>query len=333
MFLSLGVSLIAAFPRLLRSTTIRWDDFLHAFVFMFVYSIICWFLHVQLRNYRERNWPESNRLLYTVFSILLVAMVAWLYSILFPKSVWGALHLEEVLPSRRILVVLIRATVVSSFYYFIIHALKVWSQKQQHELEIERLKQAELKANLASLKEQISPHFLFNTLSTLSTLTKEPIVKDYVNQLARVYRYTLQVKDENVVTLASELAFMEAYVYILKMRLEDAVDVQFEIPETSLNSLIPPLTLQELIENAVKHNVTALDKPLRIRLSVADEYLRITNNRQPRISVPYSAGVGLNNIAQRYQLLFRAEVVFEQTATAFNVYLPIIAHERSDFGR
>lgn len=333
MFLSLGVSLIAAFPRLLRSTTIRWDDFLHAFVFMFVYSIICWFLHVQLRNYRERNWPESNRLLYTVFSILLVAMVAWLYSILFPKSVWGALHLEEVLPSRRILVVLIRATVVSSFYYFIIHALKVWSQKQQHELEIERLKQAELKANLASLKEQISPHFLFNTLNTLSTLTKEPIVKDYVNQLARVYRYTLQVKDENVVTLASELAFMEAYVYILKMRLEDAVDVQFEIPETSLNSLIPPLTLQELIENAVKHNVTALDKPLRIRLSVADEYLRITNNRQPRISVPYSAGVGLNNIAQRYQLLFRAEVVFEQTATAFNVYLPIIAHERSDFGR
>lgn len=322
--LSLGVSFIAAFPRLLRSEVITWPSFLNSVIYTGLFSLFCWFAHFILMDSKRLNRIFPNKFWYGFLSVCFIGLTAYLYNILFSETVAETLQLKNLAPDKKLLVVLLRGFIISGFYYFIIYFLHVSEAKQKHQLEIEQLKQAELKANLASLKEQISPHFLFNTLNTLSTLTQETVVKDFVNELANVYRYVLAYKDENVATVQQELDFIGSYLYIVKTRLEDSIGITIQVEQEILNTRIPPLTLQILIENAIKHNVASMQHPLKIRIYNTGRELIISNNFQPKQSVSHSTGTGLDNIAQRYQLLFGQEIVIEKNAADFSVKLPII---------
>lgn len=322
--LSLGVSFIAAFPRLLRTEVIDWPSFLNSVIYTEFFSLFCWFGHFFLMDNQKLNKLFPNKFWYGFLSITVVGLSAYVYNLLFPETISSALPLNHLAPGKKLIVLLVRGLVISGFYYFIIYSLHVLDEKQKHKLEIEQLKQAQLKANLSSLKEQISPHFLFNTLNTLSTLTREVSVKDFVNELANVYRYVLTYKDENVATIKQELDFIESYLYIIKTRLEDSIDISIRVEKEILYTRIPPLTLQILIENAIKHNIASRQRPLKIDIYNNTHELVIRNNFQPKQSIPYSTGTGLDNIAQRYQLLFEKEIEINRPTDAFFVKLPII---------
>lgn len=252
-------------------------------------------------------------------------MLTFLYDYLFSFFTDSTLQFPEITGNKRIYVLLLRGVLVSGLFYFINYYLHVLAEKQKSKIEIEQLKQAQLAANLSSLKEQLSPHFLFNTLNTLSSLTQEKMVKDYVAELANVYRYVLQYKELDTATLQQEILFIESYLYILKTRLENAIDVTMNVDNAVMYSKIPPLTLQLLIENAIKHNVASASRQLKIEIkNTTDNFLVITNNFQSKKTIQASTGTGLSNVLQRYRLLFNKEIIIEKTDTSFTVKLPII---------
>jgi sensor histidine kinase YesM len=199
---------------------------------------------------------------------------------------------------------------------------------QKTRLENEHFRQLQLRAQLLSLQQQISPHFLFNSLSTLKTIATDPDTKKFVVQLSHVYRYLLNVNEREVTSLEEELSFARAYLYILHQRFENALVVTIHIPETYYNYVIPPLSLQLLMENAIKHNNVSVEHPLQLEISIQDNAkLEVKNSLLPRKTLAESTKLGLQNISERYQLLFRKDIEIIKTPDTFIVNLPLISHE------
>jgi LytS/YehU family sensor histidine kinase len=218
---------------------------------------------------------------------------------------------------------------VAMITYVVYSNIDTNDKLQLTRLENEQFKQAHLRAQLLSLQQQISPHFLFNSLSTLKTITRESDTKNFIVQLSHVYRYLLNFNEHQVTRLADELAFIRSYLYILHQRFESALHVHIEVPEAYNNHLIPPLSIQLLIENAIKHNAFSEDKPLQVTIFTnQNQELVVANNREP-LKVPVdSTRLGLTNIADRFRLLFDREVSIRQTDESFTVTLPLISYER-----
>ncbi len=181
-------------------------------------------------------------------------------------------------------------------------------------------------AKFESLKSQIDPHFLFNSLNVLTSLISEnPYqAEKFTTKLSKVYRYVLEQRNKDLIPLSEELKFAKTYMELLGMRFEDAV--QFEIPSTvsSDDLKIVPLSLQLLLENAVKHNVVSSTRPLKISIYEQDDYLVIQNNINPKEAIGKSTKVGLSNIADRYGLITRKRVVIENDNKIFKVSIPLL---------
>ncbi|MBO9564321.1 MAG: histidine kinase [Niastella sp.] len=320
-FVCAGIAALASFPRLLRVEVFSWEIIATSAAYVFLFAYCCWLIHAEVIAYTTRLQQPASRIWLRAGVITVLSLSAYVYDQLFAHVL---VYPFDVTPLKRMVIVQVRGFLISGFIYFILYYLYMLRQKQQANLELEQLKQAQLKANLSSLKEQISPHFLFNTLNTLSSLTHEQIVKEFVNELSNVYRYLLQYKENNMVRLEEELAFSQSYLYILKTRMEDAIVVHTAVPDAILSSKVPPLTLQLLIENAIKHNVAAGYKPLTISIWGNKEWLIVKNNYQPKNSTVAGTGSGLGNIAQRYKLLFDRDIHIEQNADSFTVKLPVI---------
>jgi len=201
--------------------------------------------------------------------------------------------------------------------------------------EAEQLKKEALQSQLDSLKAQINPHFLFNSLSTLSSLVGEDPkqAERFIDELASVYRYVLQTNEQSLTTLDNELHFIRAYFHLLQMRFGRSVELDIAVDERYHAFLIPPLTLQLLVENAVKHNVALPAKPLTIRIysDNASNLFVVNNIRKKQNSAP-SNQMGLKHIFTKYRLLKQPEVVVRQTDDCFGVMIPLIQttyYERS----
>lgn len=323
--ISLGISLIALSPRLIRMESLDTGFITIGIFYNFFFCFTCWISYQYLFNYTK--WLKTERLRFFIAAtvIISIGLYSFIYDYLFSFFSDHILQFPEVIGNKRPYLLLLRGMLISGLYFFISYYLYVWAEKQKNSLEIEKLKQAQLAANLSSLKEQLSPHFLFNTLNTLSSLTKEQPVKDFVAELASVYRYVLQYRDIDKATLQQEIAFIGSYLYIIKARLEEAIQVELNIDDSVLSTAIPPLTLQLLIENAIKHNVASTNRQLKISIrNEKQEYLVVTNNIQPKSSVPFSTGIGLSNVMQRYHLLFSKEIIIEKSDLFFTVKLPIV---------
>ena len=181
-------------------------------------------------------------------------------------------------------------------------------------------------AKFESLKNQIDPHFLFNSLNVLTSLISEnpSQAEKFTTKLSKVYRYVLEQRNKDLIPLTEELTFAKTYMELLGMRFEDAV--QFNIPETVSNQelKIVPLSLQLLLENAVKHNVVSSSKPLIISIYEQDDYLVIENNVNPKEAIGKSTKVGLQNIADRYGLITHKSVQIENNNKTFKVRIPLL---------
>ena len=181
-------------------------------------------------------------------------------------------------------------------------------------------------AKFESLKSQLDPHFLFNSLNVLTSLIGENPYKaeKFTTQLSKVYRYVLEQRNKDLIPVLEEIKFANTYMELLGMRFEDAV--KFEIPSsiTNKNLKIVPLSLQLLLENAVKHNVVSSSKPLTIRIYEQDNYLIIENNINPKQAIGQGTKVGLRNIADRYGLITDKNVIIENNNKIFKVSLPLL---------
>lgn len=195
------------------------------------------------------------------------------------------------------------------------------------------LQKENLQSQFDVLKQQVNPHFLFNSLNVLTSLIKlEPdLAEKFSEQLSKVYRYVLENKDNELVDLNTELNFLDAYIFLLNIRFVDKLNVNLNIPDENRNDQIIPLAMQLLIENAIKHNVMSKSNPLVIDIFIDDNnYLNVINNLQERPSQIVSTGVGLKNILNRYQLLKLAVPSFKKTENQFVAKIQLVKNTNPD---
>ena len=174
----------------------------------------------------------------------------------------------------------------------------------------------------------MNPHFLFNSLNSLSSLiaTDPEKAEEFVEEMSRVYRYLLRSNEEQLTSLQREVEFIESYNLLLKTRFGTGFQLVIKVEESKKEYLLPPMTLQLLIENAVKHNIVDPDKPLIVQLFTKNEKLVISNNLQKKNKPVASNKIGLNNIIAKYKLLNHPYVEVHETPDAFTVVLPLIKH-------
>ena len=212
------------------------------------------------------------------------------------------------------------------FIYTFLTGMNLYQVARQKEAQAEQLQREFAQVRLQALKSQVNPHFLFNSLSVLSSLVhvSPEQAELFIQHLAKAYRYILEQKESEMVSLKEELSFLEAYFFLLQIRFNQKIKLVKTIsPETEALCL-PPLTLQLLVENAVKHNRMSAQEPLTINVLAQEATLVVENNKQAREKVESSTGVGLENIRKRYAMLTEKKPVITQTETVFRVQIPLL---------
>lgn len=205
-------------------------------------------------------------------------------------------------------------------------AIRLNSQSKLDVIEKERLKQQSLQNELAALKNQVNPHFLFNSLNSLSLLVREnpKAAGVFINKLSFLYRYILQSKDQDLLTVKEELKFLESYIHLIKERYRDNFIVNINIDEKLLQQKVPTLALQLLMENAVKHNEISTEKPLHVDVFDENDSLVVKNRLQPRTGQVESTNTGLSNLNTRFKLHMNREIEISKDDMYFTVKIPVI---------
>lgn len=220
----------------------------------------------------------------------------------------------------------ITITVIVSF---VMHAFYFYRRYQENRVKEQKIIAGVASARFESLKNQIDPHFLFNSLNVLSSLIEEDPdnAQRFTTSLSKVYRYVLEQKDKELVSVAEELSFAKTYMNLLKMRFENSL--QCELPQSLSNpdSYVVPLSLQLLLENTIKHNVVSPQRPLHIRIYEEDGYLVVQNHLQKKEVLQDRRGVGLQNILSRYAILTSRKVVISDHADHFTVKIPVLTQQ------
>lgn len=202
------------------------------------------------------------------------------------------------------------------------------SQRQNIMLENEKLKTENLQATYSTLINQMNPHFFFNSLNSLSMLVREQHNKQaltYIDRLSDTFRYILQNGATGSITLEEELKFTDAYKYLLEIRYEGKLFINFDVDEGYLDWMLPSLTLQPLLENAVKHNTITTSQPLRVDIYTdGDDNIRVSNTVNPKMDLGEGTGIGLNNLSERYRLLTGKDITIINNGKEFTVILPLI---------
>jgi sensor histidine kinase YesM len=192
---------------------------------------------------------------------------------------------------------------------------------------VDQLDRERSQAELEALRNQLDPHFIFNSLNTLNHLIINNPQQAYLfnNKLAQVYKYFLINKNNELISLHDELEFIDSYFFLLQIRHDDKLNMETELNENNERVImIPPFALQTLVENAIKHNEFNHENPLYIKIAMNHEYLKVSNNVKPKPYLVNSTGIGLKNLSSRYRILSNRDIVIENTDKDFTVKLPLI---------
>lgn len=273
---------------------------------------------LQIRG--EQYYKSLLVLLITIVTYTTVvaatALFTWHYF-----SLEKQLYLGPVINS--VILVIIVAVFVTNVY-------ELFFLKEEHIdtlTRVEQLNIAKTHAELVALRNQIDPHFIFNSLNTLSYLiSSNPVnAKLYNDTLAKVYQYILMNREKNIIPLTEEIEFISNYFYLLKIRFDKALNMMIEIADTEAAELfILPISLQVLLENVMKHNELNQQRPLTIHITVASNYVTVKNEIKPKAYPVPSSRVGLNNLDNRYKLVTGKNIIVQSNAEMFTVRLPLI---------
>lgn len=294
-----------------------------------IYTLVIWEGNRQLVILMRGRFSEyqqtGKRMLAQSLACLLFTSAAYLLIYYFQvtfldKGTFSLLAFIHEVRVAWVVTILITA-IYESVYFF-----NMWKGTI---LEAEQLKRANIQSQFETLKSQVNPHFLFNSLNTLITLIPEnqELAMEFVQKLSNVYRYVLQNNAKEVVSLRTELEFVQSYLFLLSIRFGNNLHVNIAVAEAYLNRHIAPLTLQMLLENVIKHNIISTQHPLRVEIYIENDTLVIKNNLQIKNSASTSTKVGLQNIINRYKYLSEKMVEVIVTTTNFIVALPLLKVE------
>ena len=285
-----------------------------------------YFKYLETIPWKENSGPR--RILAGVIGSTIVSMVGLFVLRMATATLYGGQSVTEFL-ARETIANYYFGLSVALIVVLIFHVVYFYSKDQKKKVKESQIVAKTESAKFESLKNQLDPHFLFNSLNVLTSLIGESPyqAEKFTTKLSKVYRYVLEQKDKDLISLTDELAFARSYMQLLQMRFEDAVS--YNIPEkvSQEEAKIVPLSLQLLLENAVKHNVITSEQPLRIEIYEENGYLVVENNINPKASLEKSTKVGLSNIKQRYQLVTDRQVVIEDVNNVFKVKLPLLTRE------
>jgi hypothetical protein len=289
-----------------------------------LYMLNAYWIQYLFAKYRQQFYT-LKRILIGISGNIVLSLVGIFVSRLILRVGIEKMPFPEFLTNEKLehyKVSLLLAILISAIFYLAWY----FKYRQENKVKEQKIIAGTASAKFDALKNQLDPHFLFNSLNVLTSLIEEdPLqAQKFTTSLSKVYRYVLEQKNKDLVTVDEELAFAKTYVRLLKMRFEDSI--VFDIPEKGRDpqAKIVPLSLQLLLENAVKHNVVTSVKPLRIKVYEEDGMLCVSNNLQEKQVVKKSSGVGLKNIQERYHMLSNREVQIANTTSEFTVKLPVL---------
>lgn len=331
-YITLGISVLDVLWTL--DEGVDWYEVLEGAGLSFIYAFVISAANSYYNEFltSKYSWEDQTqkRLWYGAFGSVILTVISFgLTRILVRVGIYGK-SFEEFRADENI-DTYIFTLILAIFISAIIHAFYFYKALQETKVKEQKIIAGTASARFDALKNQLDPHFLFNSLNVLTSLIEEDPyqAQKFTTSLSKVYRYVLEQKNKDLISVDEELQFAKTYVRLLKMRFEDSI--VFDIPEQSSDpeAKIVPLSLQLLLENAVKHNVVTAERPLHIKVFEKDGMLVVSNNMQEKQVVKKSTGVGLQNINDRYGILTERKVRVEKTNTDFQVHLPMLTKQVS----
>ncbi len=316
------------------SPNVSFNQFFHPeaikyFIGYFSFSIAASFVNTSVFNEYRTDIPDSPKpekvlrkyfLRSIIYTLVLYYVFVEFANLLLQKYIFYDQTINYLL-----------VAVITVFFLFLFFIIDRKKNKLERKIVIESTKAETATAQFETLKNQLDPHFLFNSLNVLTGLIEEnpDNAIDFTTSLSKIYRYVLEQKDKEVVSIQEEINFAKTYVNLLKLRFENSINFEIEQTTFSETEFIVPLSLQILLENTIKHNIVSDQKPLKIKIYKQDNYLIIENSFQPKETIKDSTGIGLKNIINRYQLISNREVNIEKNEQVFRVELPILTQKNT----
>ncbi len=293
-----------------------------------LYVVIYWIVFRQVFIYFRQIFPENRdvgkRL---ILQSLLIVVVFFVIKTILHETLDNRLHDFLGVPKVHGLSLVVGSLTNTFFIIAIYEGVYFYNKLQRSLIEKAELERANIQSQLEGLKNQVNPHFLFNSLNTLTYIISEDqqLGVRFVQQLAKVYRYILEIREKKLIPLSEELSFLDSYIFLLKERFGDNLQVSIEVDDEYMDYKIVPLSLQILFENAIKHNIISSSKPLEVSVFVQKgRKLVVKNKLQKKNQEMSSTKVGLKNIESRYAFFSNDPVEVLVTAEYFIVILPLI---------
>ncbi len=301
--------------------------FLESFVISLLHVFLYWefdrYIVIILRKKYQRIAEYKKRLIIQTVIIVLSTVLFCFISEFVQLCFTPMMGKLKISLYYYVVASLVITTIILSIY----EARFAFEQYKSGLIKNEELQKENTRAQLESLKNQVNPHFFFNSINTLiSVIPEDPTTAvKFAENLSHVYRCILEMQDKEIVSLAEEFSCISAYKYLLKIRFSEQVTfVGDEWMQGIEDKFIVPMSVQMLVENAVKHNVVSQNHPLEIKFEMTDDFLIVSNKKSPKKTEEFSTKIGLKNVHKRYELLANKCIVIEETKDTFSVQLPIL---------
>lgn len=329
------IALFTIFISIIRVFLIpEWGLLTHVIVFglQFAFLTFVWVLIGRLSRFLDKRLPFHRQVVKRIVVQILLSLLMIL-PIFFAIVYFNRHQLPKYATPQFQTIVYVLFTIFVVLINFIYYQRYFFSQWQHSvlenaELQVQtaRLEKEKSMMQFHHLKNQVNPHFLFNTLTSLDGLIRSnaPLASDFVQHLSKVYRYVLQHKENEIVSIEEELNFMEHYISLLSIRYKSALNICVKVSQEGREKGIVMVTLQMLIDNAIKHNVLQTSTPLTIEIFDKDGYLHVRNNKQLKKQIEHSTRQGLAQLQQLYGYLTEKEVIIREPANYFEVNLPLL---------
>ncbi|SOC79612.1 Histidine kinase [Salinimicrobium sediminis] len=298
-------------------------EFSATVLFLFLVFLVHRGISKVINDYRLANYGSLLRGILEAILVIISTVILLYLCLLVP---FRFIFPNVDIPPDRIRFNNVVMAIITLFFYYFVERERSKKQLQKEMLRAARLQKENFQAQLQSLKSQVSPHFLFNSLNVLRSLIPQnpERASDFTERLSDLYRAFLENSDQQLIPLKKELEVVNSYIFLLETRFGSAVKFALDIPAEVEQLQIPPGALQMLIENAIKHNGSTRKKPLSIEITVEEDYLCVQNNLQPRLDHVSSTNTGLENIRRRYDYFSDKEVKIQNSKEKFKVKLPLL---------
>lgn len=317
---SLFLGILSSVPQL-ASHEFNWREAIVNSAITAAFSVIMWYVNIYMLNRtgkRRQDISYSRLLVVLAFGMVIMFGLAWIQQLILSHINFGPV----------MLMVEVRGILINLVCYMFLTLLQNNYTGQQVELELEKVKSDNLGAQYELLKQQINPHFLFNSLNTLKSMaeTHDEETVDFIVKLSDFYRFTLESRKLDLISTQDEMKIVDAYLFLQKARFGEGIVFTQKLDKETFQTLVPPFTLQLLVENCIKHNIVSQSKPLHITIYNTGHHLVIENAVQRKLGREDSLGVGLDNIKMRYKHLLEQDIIIHSDEKTFQIKLPLI-HE------